>query len=185
MKPAGIFASVTPTSAELAASRAGDEIVEHPDVVMDRAFSVPGSATEVWPWLIQLGKRRAGWYFPRIVERFIPQSHRGLRSIDDTWQHLQVGDVIPDYGGQHATFQAESVDAPSTLVYSSLRGRTRVSWSITVSSTDAGARLHFRLRLGPVKRVWLANSVGGLFDLLTIAGLAAGLRERLRETTRS
>lgn len=41
--------------------------------------------------------------------------------------------------------------------------------------------MHLRLRLGPVRRVWLAKLVGGLFDLLTIAGMAAGLRERLTE----
>jgi hypothetical protein len=36
-----------------------------------------------------------------------------------------------------------------------------------------------RLRLGSVRRIWLAETAGELFDLLTIAGLAAGLRERL------
>ena len=39
--------------------------------------------------------------------------------------------------------------------------------------------MHLRLRLGPVRRVWLAEHVGGLFDALTIAGMAAGLRERV------
>jgi hypothetical protein len=39
--------------------------------------------------------------------------------------------------------------------------------------------VHLRLRLGPVRRVRLATHVGGAFDALTIAGLAAGLRERL------
>jgi hypothetical protein len=36
------------------------------------------------------------------------------------------------------------------------------------------------LRLGPVRRPWLARTGGELLDVLTIAGLAAGLRERLR-----
>jgi hypothetical protein len=39
--------------------------------------------------------------------------------------------------------------------------------------------VRFRLRLAPVRRRWLAESVGDWFDGLTIAGLAAGLRERL------
>ncbi len=62
-----------------------------------------------------------------------------------------------------------------------------VSWSIILGEApgpERGTRVHLRLRLGPVRRVWLAKSVGGLFDLLTIAGMAAGLRERLTALTR-
>jgi hypothetical protein len=45
--------------------------------------------------------------------------------------------------------------------------------------------VHLRLRLGPVRRVWLAETVGDWFDGLTIAWMAAGLRERLAETGRT
>jgi hypothetical protein len=40
--------------------------------------------------------------------------------------------------------------------------------------------VHLRLRLGPVQRKRLAEIGGGALDRLTIAGLAAGLRERVR-----
>jgi hypothetical protein len=30
---------------------------------MDRAFTVPGEPATVWPWLVQLGKACAGWYY--------------------------------------------------------------------------------------------------------------------------
>jgi hypothetical protein len=39
--------------------------------------------------------------------------------------------------------------------------------------------MHLRLRLAPVKHQRLAEYAGGLVDWLTIAGLAAGLRERV------
>jgi hypothetical protein len=32
---------------------------------------------------------------------------------------------------------------------------------------------------GPIRRKWLVNPIGELVDLLTIAGMAAGLQERL------
>jgi hypothetical protein len=54
-----------------------------------------------------------------------------------------------------------------------------VSWSITLTPASYGARVHLRLRLGPVRRVRLAGTAGELIDALTIAGMAAGLRERL------
>ena len=96
------------------------------------------------------------------------------------WQHLAPGDVIPDYGGPHETFQVVSIDAPTVLVYRSQRGGAQVSWAIALAEpTPTTCRIHLRLRVGPVKRTWLVNTGGELLDLLTIAGLAAGLRERL------
>jgi hypothetical protein len=35
--------------------------------------------------------------------------------------------------------------------------------------------------MGPVRRKWLAGTAGELVDFLTIAGMAAGLKERLEE----
>ena len=77
-----VFATVRATPAEGAEARLGDEIVAVPDVVMDRAFTVPGEPAIVWPWLVQFGKHRAGWYLPRRVERFLPRGRRAIRVLD-------------------------------------------------------------------------------------------------------
>jgi hypothetical protein len=180
----GVFASISATPDEVAAPRAGDDIVPAADVVMDRAFTVDASLDAIWPWLLQLGKGRAGWYLPRSVERFVPRGRRATRRLHDTWQHLVVGDVIPDYGGRDATFEVAVVRAPTVLVYRSQRGRTHVSWSITVTplpDSPGRSRVHLRLRLARVRHRWLAETAGDFFDALTIAGMAAGLRERLGE----
>ncbi len=109
----------------------------------------------------------------------IPRSRRGLRRIDAQWQNLAVGDVIPDWGGKDETFTVARFDAPLTIVHTSTRGKVPLSWAITLSGNDA-TRVHLRLRLGGVKHRRLAELGGGFFDWLTIYGLAAGLRERLR-----
>src|SRR6478609_1431841 len=98
----GVFDSVKATREEHRSSRAGDAIVAEPNVVMDRAFTVPAAPEQVWPWLVQLGKKRAGWYLPASIERLLPPSRRALRRIDLAWQHLAEGDVIPDYGRRSA-----------------------------------------------------------------------------------
>lgn len=172
---------VDATLPEIWAARPGDELVDPADVVMDRGFDVPAAPDAVWPWLVQLGKGRAGWYLPRRLERRLPARNRAVRQIDPRWQGLAVGDVVPDYGGRDETFTVAAIEAPSSLVYRSRRGRMDVSWSITLTADGDGTRVHLRLRLGPVRRRWLANSVGDLFDLLTIAGMAAGLRERVAQ----
>lgn len=178
-----MFANVEASQAEKGTARPGDALVEPADVVMDRAFTVDAPPEAVWPWLVQLGKGRAGWYLPRAVERFLPRSRRAARSLNPAWLRLDTGDVIPDYGGRDATFQVAQVTAPGALVYWSRRGRTSLTWSLVLepAALEPGrTRVFLRLRMAPVRRQWLARSVGGLFDLLTVAGMAAGLAERLR-----
>ncbi len=158
---------------------------------MDRAFTAAAPPAAVWPWLVQLGKQRAGWYLPAWAERFVPSAHRAARDVDPAWQQLAPGDVIHDYGGRDATFEVAAIEPPSALVYRSVRGRMNVTWSITLRPIPAAAgtaadgaageytRVHLRLRLAPVRRKWLAETAGEFIDALTIAGMAAGLKERL------
>ena len=173
---------VEPTAAERAAALPGDDLVVPADVVMDRAFSLAAPPEAVWPWIVQLGKDRAGWYLSHRVERLVPPRRRALRHLDPRWQRLEPGDVVPDWGGSDATFTVALVESPRTLVHTSTRGRTGVSWAIVLRPEGDGeaTRVHLRLRLGPVRHRWLAEHLGGAVDLLTIAGLAAGLDERVR-----
>jgi hypothetical protein len=177
-----MFSSVRASAAEVAAPRAGDDLVSPADIVMDRAFTVDASAELVWPWLLQLGKRRAGWYLPRSMERIVPPSRRAVRAIDPSWQRLAVGDVIPDYGGRDETFEVAEISAPTCLVYRSRRGRTDLTWSITLDSGEhQQTRVFLRLRMAPVRHRRIAATGGELLDLLTVAGMAAGLRERVAD----
>jgi hypothetical protein len=182
-----MFASVAATAAEKRAKRPGDDLVDPADVVMDRAFTVPAPPEQVWPWLVQLGKQRAGWYLPARAERFLPRSRRAARSVNRAWLSLRPGDVIPDYGGRHETFEVAAITAPSSLVYRSRRGHIDVTWSLTLEPAPGppGApgpghtRIFLRLQMAPVRHQRLARTAGELVDLLTVAGMAAGLKERL------
>ncbi len=175
-----VVTTVRPTAAERSAALPGDDLVSPADVVMDRAFTVPAPPEAVWPWLVQLGKRRAGWYLPAAVERLVPPARRGLRRIDASLQALAVGDVVPDWGGADATFTVAAIEPASHLLYTSTRGRTHLTWCLRVEPrAPDGCRVHLRLRLAPVRHVRVAETLGGAFDLATVAGLAAGLCERV------
>ncbi len=181
-----MFDSVEATPEDVARSLPGDDLVPKADVVMDRAFDLPAPPHVVWPWFVQLGKKRAGWYLPRTVERFLPASRRALRHLDPSLQQLRVGSVIPDWGGKQATFEVAILDPPRALVHTTQRGRTFGSWAIVLAPYDGpdGSSTHvqLRLRLSPVHRRRLAGTAGGLLDASTVAGLAAGLRERVAES---
>jgi hypothetical protein len=178
-----VFASVAPSSYDVGRALPGDDLVRDADVVMDRAFDLPVPPERVWPWFLQLGKSRAGWYLPRRVERLVPPGRRALRRLDGSLLGLAVGDVIPDWGGRHATFEVALLEPPGVLVHTTRRGRTHGSWAIVLQPTDLqraeGTHVQLRLRLAPVRHPRLADTAGGLMDAATVAGLAAGLRERV------
>jgi hypothetical protein len=180
-----LFDSVDASPEDVARVLPGDDLVPQPDVVMDRACDLPAPPDAVWPWFVQLGKKRAGWYLPASVEQVVPRSRRALRHVDPSLQQLRVGSVIPDWGGRHATFQVAVLDPPRALVHTTQRGRTFGSWAIVLAPYDGpngpSTHVQLRLRLAPVKRRRLAGTAGGLLDASTIAGLAAGLRERLAD----
>lgn len=172
--------TVSASPAERAATLPGDDLVPDAQVTMDRAFDLPADPRSVWPWLVQLGKNRAGWYFPRCIERLLPPRGRGLRHVEPGLQQLEVGDVVDDWGGRDATFEIVAHEPASTLVHWSRRGRARISWTICVRPAgDDAARLHLRFRIAGVRRTWMVRSGGELLDVLTVAALAAGLRERV------
>lgn len=175
------------TDAELAAPLPGDDLVSAARAVIDRATTLSAPPDAVWPWLVQLGKRRAGWYFPAWMETVIPPARRGLRQLDPRWLGLRVGDVIPDWGGADATFEVAVLDPPHALVHRSERGRPgrdplALSWALVLTPVPGGTRLHLRLRISALGRraPALVRTVGGLVDLATVAPLFAGLAERLR-----
>jgi hypothetical protein len=185
-----VFGSVAASADDVRRALPGDDLVPGADVVMDRAFDLSAPPEAVWPWLLQLGKRRAGWYLPRSVERFVPPSRRGLRHLDPALvAEAHVGHVIPDWGGRNATFEMAILDPPHALVHTTKRGTTHGSWAIVLERSDtlsgpsgpsgAGTHVQLRLRLSPVKRPWLATTLGEAVDAATVAGLAAGLRERV------
>ena len=155
---------VAPRPAERTATVPGDDLVPHPDVVLDRGFTLPAPPELVWPWFAQLGKNRAGWYLPTWLEALLPRRRRALRHLDPALQHLRPGDVIDDWGGRDATFEIVTHDPHRhTLVHRSTRGRLEISWAIGLTADGAGAtRVHLRFRLAGARRPRLAEYGGGL-----------------------
>ncbi len=174
------------SDSEVARALPGDDLIPAAQVVMDRGGSLPAPAPEIWPWLVQLGKGRGGWYLTRRIEQFIPPRRRALRRIDPRWQELTVGDRIPDYGAGAPEFEVAVMEPPRRLVFTSVRrtrrGQIQVSWALVLDDEPGGgSRLQLRLRLAGLHRPGLMGVVGGWFDDLTCRVMLAGLRERLAD----
>lgn len=91
----------------------GDDLVPAPVLQTTRAVMIDAPPQQVWPWLVQVGQGRAGfysdstfwnrcvdWYY-RLLSRHEPEQAIGYHiAADDqivaAWQDPQVGDVIAD-----------------------------------------------------------------------------------------
>jgi hypothetical protein len=161
----------------------GDDLIPDANVVFDRAAIIHAGSTEIWPWLLQLGKRRAGWYLPRRIERLLPPGRRATRRIDPRWQALGLGDRIPDYGGRDEWLEVARIEPGHALVYRSERKGAPFTWALLLEPQGPGAtalRLRFRGRLGSTG--WRRRAIvtaGDFFDWATGALMLAGLGERV------
>lgn len=84
------------TNAEIERPMAGDELSPNPSFLATRAITVEGGPEEVWPWLLQMGYGRAGYYGYDLLEN--AGSPEGLRSTDEILPRFQafvVGDAVP------------------------------------------------------------------------------------------
>lgn len=155
-------------------------------MVFDRERDIAAAPVAIWPWIVQLGKRRAGWYAPRSVERFLPRGRRAARSIARGFQSLAVGDHIPDYGGSEAELEVVEIDPPHALVYRDERRGAQFSWAITLAPLGGGdgTRVHLRFR-GKIRSTGLKRRAivagGEFFDGLTGEIMLRGLEERVVE----
>lgn len=163
----------------------GDELIPDAGMVFDHSTVLAATPEEVWPWIVQLGKARGGWYMDSRLEPWLVWStrRRSATRIEERWQGLAVGDSVPDYGGSHAELEVCVIDPPRALVYRSERGSAVFSWALLLdplgpSRTRVHTRFRGRIRSSGSKRR-LITLAGGFFDWATIALMFAGLRERV------
>jgi len=155
------------TEAEVLRPMPGDEYVPHPRIESTRSITIQAPAADVWPWLVQIGYQRAGWYSYDLLEKAIGVADfvdgRSARRIIPELQHLQVGDIIKtDPGGGFLVAAVE----PARLLALRARidaftGRHRglseplrgacfdISWVFTLHEIDRhSTRLTVRFRAG-------------------------------------
>ena len=85
------------TRAERRAPMPGDEVVREPTVVATHAITIAAPPDRIWPWLVQVGWHRGGWYTPRWVDVLMfPDNRPSAEQILADHQELHVGDFVPD-----------------------------------------------------------------------------------------
>jgi hypothetical protein len=72
----------------------GDEFIEDPKLNATHAITINAPATDVWPWLVQLGQRRGGFYSYTWLENLVGCEMHNANRIVPEWQDLKVGDEV-------------------------------------------------------------------------------------------
>jgi hypothetical protein len=72
----------------------GDLYVAHPKALASHAISINASAAEIWPWLVQIGQGRGGFYSYDWLENLFGCDIHNTDRILPEFQQLQVGDGV-------------------------------------------------------------------------------------------
>lgn len=82
------------TGPERAAVLPGDEEVAEPAVQVTRATTIDAEPEAVWPWIVQIGADRGGFYSYDWLENLFGLGVHSATGIVPEWQRLQVGDLV-------------------------------------------------------------------------------------------
>jgi hypothetical protein len=130
------------TGDEATRPMAGDALCPRPQLNATRAVTIAAAPEDIWPWLVQWGWNRAGFYSYDLLDNF---GRPSTRRILPQFQHLAVGDWVP-MGGEPTPSTAYRVTQlkPGTLMLWEKPGGT---WLWLIEPADAGStRLITRLR---------------------------------------
>jgi hypothetical protein len=58
------------------------------------AITIKAPAAEIWPWLVQMGQNRGGFYSYTWLENLVGCHMRNADEIVPEWQELKVGDKV-------------------------------------------------------------------------------------------
>jgi hypothetical protein len=138
------------TDAEVAATMPGDELVPGCQYPCTRAITIDAVAAitidappaAVWPWLVQVGFGKAGFYPNDLLDNV---AHPSADRILTEFQDPEVGDWVPMFSRINDTtaFRIAAMKPGEELVW----GKPDSTWAWTLTDIDGRMRLVTRLRI--------------------------------------
>jgi pimeloyl-ACP methyl ester carboxylesterase len=130
------------TPEEVASAMPGDELLPHAHLEATRAISIAAPPRLVWPWIAQIGFRRAGFYSYDLIDNL------GTASADEivpAFQDIQVGDrvAMAEPVTDATSFRVEGFERDRWLLWH----KPDSTWAWRFDATpDGGTRLVTRLK---------------------------------------
>ena len=115
----------------------GDHQIKKPFWHYDHTVFIKASPADVWPWLIQMGNGRAGWYSHDWIDNL---GKKSFEYLDPQLQNIKLGEKI-------SVFEVADFETNQYLTLS-LSSGCNMTWLL--EPTDGGCNMITRLRVrGP------------------------------------
>lgn len=170
------------TDEEVSRVMPGDDVVNHPTFNATRAVTIRARPEEVWPWLVQIGITRAGWYSYDWVDNL---GRPSARRIIPELQHLAVGDVIPLSPDGKAGLWVKAFELNQWMLWGDNKGDVTWYWGL-YPQDDSHTRLITRVRnqyrwTSPTILFSLPMDVG---DIVMMRKCMLGIKQRAERASR-
>jgi len=164
------------TDDEVAAAMPGDDVVARASFNATRAVSIAAPPECIYPWLVQMGVGRAGWYSYDVLDNLARPS---ATVILPEHQQIEVGDVVPMSPDGKQGMRVLDFRKDQWLLWWDGVGDSTWAWSIEAGE-DGTSRLVSRVRM---RYRWLSPSIlFGLlvefFDLAMMRRAMFGIKQR-------
>jgi hypothetical protein len=162
------------TDAEVASVMPGDDILSDADVSWTRAVTIGAPPAAVWPWLVQAGFGRAGFYSYDLLDNL---GRPSATTIRPELQELRLGDPIPMSGrvSDATAFRVRALRPERELVW----GKPDSTWAWRLEPVPpSGTRLVTRLRQRYGRGALLAAVLLEVADFPMMRRMLLGIKER-------
>src|SRR5579859_5806982 len=130
------------TDEEVALALPGDEAIERPTFNVTRAITIRSRPEDIWPWIVQIGFGRAGFYSYDLLDNLGKQS---AERILPELQHIEVGTWIPMSGNvsEETAFRVKDFETNRWMLWE----KAASTWTWQLLPIDGQyTRLIIRLR---------------------------------------
>jgi hypothetical protein len=146
--------SVRASSAEHSQPLPGDDRIPSSIGALTHAVTINAAPAEIWPWLVQMGAGRAGWYSYDMLDN---GGHYSANSLLPEYQHLTIGTLMPALPGVRDGFIVLAFDPLHHLVlgWGTPEVPQLTTWVFVLAPVSADrTRLLVRARAGPGYRLF-------------------------------
>ena len=149
------------TDAEVSLPLPGDEVVARPTFDATRAVTVDAPPAAIWPWLVQIGCNRAGWYSYDLLDNLgRPSADRIIPEL----QQMAVGDIVPMSPDGKQGHWVKALEANRWMLWGDRQGAVTWFWGLHPLD-EKRTRLVTRVR---IRYDWKSPWI--LFNLLLDVG---------------
>jgi hypothetical protein len=130
------------TNDEVMLPMPGDDLIEKPTFNVTRAITTHARPEEIWPWIIQIGYGRAGFYSYDLLDNLgKPSADRIIPEL----QNIEVGTWIPMSGkaSEETAFRVMAFETNSWMLW--MKAASTWAWKL-IPIDEVSTRLVIRLK---------------------------------------